>query len=295
LRKESGPSRTRTGDLWLVKPEREINWASFGKYVANNYSKSYSQTIMSYSRRLHHLLFTDNLQELAQLPATTKNNSIKSLVVLSKYLGIYDQFSEKLKRFDIKLTRPDTLHAFLRILNAGNSDVLSWYKSTLPLLRKNEQLFAKYLLCSGLRMDEAINSFNKVIELSKEGKLNQYYDESLSCLCHFKYPKQFIRRTKNCFITFISAEFLSQIAASEAVTYDAIKKRLDRQKVKLRFNEFRDYFGTYLVQHGILEQEQNLLCGRIPVSIFIRHYWSPKLKELSTKVLALTEKIADIA
>jgi len=239
-------------------------------------------------------LFADNLQELAQLPATTKNNSLKSLVVLSKYLGIYDKFSEKLKRFDIKTTRPDTLNAFLRILNASNSDVLYWYKSTLPRLRENEQQFARYLLCSGLRVDEAINSFNKVIELSREGKLSQYYDESLNCLCHFKYPKQFIRRTKNCFITFISPQSLNQIAASEPVTYDAIKKRLDRQKIRLRFNEFRDYFGTYIVQHGILEQEQNLLCGRIPVSIFIRHYWSPKLKDLSIKVISLIEDIEKI-
>jgi len=140
-------------------------------------------------------------------------------------------------------------------------------------------------------MDEAINSFNKVIELSRAGKLNQYYDESLNCLCHFKYPKQFIRRTKNCFITFITPEFLNQIGASETVTYSGIRKRLERQKIRLRFNELRDYFGTYLLQHGLLEQEVNLLQGRIPVSVFIRHYWSPKLKELADKTLKILETI----
>jgi intergrase/recombinase len=269
----------------------EVNWADFTKYVTSKYAKSYAKTILCYSKRFYHLALSGNLQEIQLLPATIRNNTIKSLVVFSKFHGFHKQLSEKLKEFDIKPTRPDTLSAFLRILNASNNDVLSWYKSIMTYLRRNEQLLTKYLLYSGLRVIEGINSFNKIIKLSKEGKLNQYYDEKLNCLCHFKYPKQFIRRTKNCFITFISPTFVNQIADSKTVTYDAIKRRLDRQEVRIRFNELRDYFGTYLVQHGLLEQEQNLLCGRIPVSIFVRHYWSPKLKELSTKVIALTEGI----
>jgi len=40
-----------------------------------------------------------------------------------------------------------------------------------------------------------------------------------------------------------------------------------------------------------LEIEQNLVCGRIPIGIFIRHYWSPKLKELGDRVLTATAKI----
>jgi len=59
----------------------------------------------------------------------------------------------------------------------------------------------------------------------------------------------------------------------------------------MRFDEFRDHFGTHLVNNGILEMEQNLVCGRIPIGIFIRHYWSPKLKELSDRVLTATAKM----
>jgi hypothetical protein len=53
----------------------------------------------------------------------------------------------------------------------------------------------------------------------------------------------------------------------------------------MRFDEFIGYFGTHLVNTGILEIEQNLVCGRIPIGIFIRHYWSPKLKELGNRIL----------
>jgi len=55
--------------------------------------------------------------------------------------------------------------------------------------------------------------------------------------------------------------------------------------LKTRINELRDYYGTHLLHHGLLEQEVNLLQGRIPKSIFIRHYWSPKLSELRDRVL----------
>jgi intergrase/recombinase len=169
---------------------------------------------------------------------------------------------------------------------------MNWYNTTIPVLRPNERILSKFLLHSGLRMNEAINSFNKIIELARENRINEYYDEGLNCLCHFKYPKQFIRRTKNCFITFITPEFLSEIANSETVTYASIRKRLERNNIKMRFNELRDYFGTYLLQHGMLEQEVNLCQGRIPVDIFIRHYWSPKLKELGYRIFKALETIS---
>jgi len=58
-----------------------------------------------------------------------------------------------------------------------------------------------------------------------------------------------------------------------------------RNKLKCRMNELRDFCGTYLLQHGILEPEIDLLQGRIPPSIFTKHYWSPKLSELRDRTL----------
>jgi intergrase/recombinase len=135
-----------------------------------------------------------------------------------------------------------------------------------------------------LRKSEAITSFNRIIELNNKGLLNEYYDNNLNCLLHFKYPKDFIRKTKNCFISFISEGLLRQIQNSKPVSYDAISRRLYRNNAKYRINELRDYFGTYLLQHGILEAEINLMQGRIPPSIFIKHYWSPKLSELRDRI-----------
>jgi len=151
------------------------------------------------------------------------------------------------------------------------------------VLRENERILLKFLLKSGLRKGESVESFNKVIELNKFGNLDDYYDSKLNCLCHFKY-KEFIRRTKNCYITFITEDLLNEIANSEPVNYNALRIRLNRKNMKCRINELRDYYGTYLLQHGILEAEINLCQGRIPPSIFIKHYWSPKLSELRDRI-----------
>ena len=211
--------------------------------------------------------------------------------MLSKFRGNYSEFKAKLSEHGIKWERSNGLRAFLRIFSASNNDVLKWYWDAQNSLRENEVLFTKFLLHSGLRVSEAINSFNLIIELSKEDKLSDYYDSEFQVLCHFKDPKLFIRRTKNCYITFLEPEFLQQITVSQLVSYSGLRKRLERKHLRLRFNELRDKFGTHLLSHGVLEAEINLLQGRIPVDIFIRHYWSPKLKELGIRIFQALQNI----
>ena len=41
-----------------------------------------------------------------------------------------------------------------------------------------------------------------------------------------------------------------------------------------------------MVRHGLIKEEVDLLQGRIPPSIFIRHYWSPSFNELRERTLA---------
>jgi intergrase/recombinase len=246
---------------------------------------------MSYANRYSHLIYSENLREIDLLSNDNKTHVIKSLILISKFNGTYKQFKDKMSTYGIKMFRASGLDAFLRIMNAGNNHTLEWYNLARSKLRENEALFTKFLLYSGLRTSEAIASFNLVIKLHSEGKLNEYYSNEYNCLMHFKYPKQFIRRTKACYLTFIKPEFLSEIANSQPVTYAMLRKRLEKQHLKLRFNEFRDKFGTHLVSHGILEMEQNLCCGRIPTDIFIRHYWSPKLKELADRIFTALDTL----
>lgn len=85
----------------------------------------------------------------------------------------------------------------MRMYTNHASDLIEWYTKATSVLRSNEQLFLQFLSLSGLRKIEGVTSFNKIIELNKEGKLNDYYNEEKSLLEHFKYKELFLRGTKN--------------------------------------------------------------------------------------------------
>ena len=220
-----------------------------------------------------------------------RNQTIKSLITLSKYLGVHKGFKNRLDNYGIKISRPDAFSSFLRIFDNSSSDIIYWYKKATNVLRPNEKLFLRFVVTAGLRKSEAIQSFNLIVGLWENEDLQDYYNEELDCLEHFKFKKQFLRRTKNAYISFVPESFISEIAKSRPVTYAAIIKRLKRKNLRTRINELRDYFGTFMVRHGLIREEVDLLQGRIPPSIFIRHYWSPSFKELRDRTL---KAVADL-
>lgn len=265
-----------------------FDWISFKKWVFTKYSKSYAHTIMTYTKKYNYLLF-GNLRDVDLITESCRNNAIKALIILSKYLGCHEEFRSALKSYGIKLHRPDAFISFTRMYTNRTSDLWQWYASIQPVLTPNEKLLLEYLRLSGLRKEEAINSFNKIIELSKEGKLANYLNED-GLLEHFQFRKLFLRGTKNVFISIVPKSLIDDIAKSEPVGYNAILKRLQRRKMRSRICELRDNYGTFMVRHGLIKEEVDLLQGRIPPSIFIRHYWSPSFKELRDRTLdALNE------
>ena len=76
------------------------------------------------------------------------------------------------------------------------------------------------------------------------------------------------------------------------MSYYALRKRLVTHKHSVRIKELRSYFATYLRKHGILAEYIDLLQGRIPRSVFARHYLKVEnAKELVVKVNAVTATI----
>lgn len=141
-------------------------------------------------------------------------------------------------------------------------------------MRPNEKLHLRFIKLTGIRKDEGIQAFNQVIKLSNENKLSEFYDKNLEILMYFKYPSKFLRTTKNVYISFIKESLVDEIATSEPVTYYAIRKRLNRRCIKLRIKELRNHFASYLRKHNISKEEVDLLQGRIPQDVFLRHYFT---------------------
>ena len=90
----------------------------------------------------------------------------------------------------------------------------------------------------------------------------------------------------------MTKELINEVANSSKVSYGGIRKRLTRAKQNLRIKECRSYFSTYTRKHGILAEYIDLLQGRIPKSVFCRHYLKVEdMKELVNQVLAVTATI----
>jgi hypothetical protein len=130
---------------------------------------------------------------------TARNNIINGLTALSKYFGSYESFMKSMSTHGIKRVKADPVQAFTRIFNSSAHKGLGeWYKSALAVLNENERLYLRFMLLSGVRAMEGVNSFNLIVELGSK-YTQEYYNESTGFLEHFKYPKLFIRNSKNLY------------------------------------------------------------------------------------------------
>jgi len=241
-------------------------------------------TIKTYTKKYWQLIF-GNPREFDVMPKTVKNNALKSLVILSKYLGVHKEFKQRLDEYGIKMYRPDVFASFLRIYNNQVTDIDQWYSKAQSVLRPNERTWQRFLALSGLRKGEAITSFNKIIEFSEKNNLDSYLNSETGILEHFRFKELFLRGTKNVYISILPPPLTSEIQHSTPITYEQVRKRLLKNGLKCRFLELRDYYATFMVRHELIKEEVDLLQGRIPPSIFLRHYWSPSFKELRDRTL----------
>jgi intergrase/recombinase len=273
----------------LPRTLETINWSMFKEYLSTKYSKVVYYQYYSYAFKYQDYL--QNVSKIQDLPISIKSNVLKSLIALAKYLGIYEEFTKSFKAYGIKWINTDSFNGFLNFINGHHEDLIQWFKATQNLLADNERIFLKFTLISGLRKNEAIKAFNKVIDLSNSNTLDLYYNSETQILEHFKFTSEFLHKTKNCYISVVSLDMIKQIQNSKPIYYTTIRKHLTKNKLKIRIKELRSYNNSYLRKHGILAEYIDILSGRIPKSVFARHYLKETLAVLSSQILPIQEQI----
>jgi len=261
---------------------------NFKEFLFTKFSTQYAKLQYSYVRKYGSLI--DNPGEINSIPLSIRSNVMKSLINFSKYLGRYEAFKSQLKNYGIKWVSSDnSFNSFLAIINNNHSTLGAWYSKAIKAVSNNEKLWLKFTLLTGLRKSEAINSFNLIIQLAEEGKLSEYFNEEQGILEHFKYRELFLRNSKNVYISIIAKRIVDEIASSQPVYYTTLRKHLQKNKLRVRIKELRSYFATYLRKHGILAEYIDLLQGRIPKSVFAKHYLKiESVKELVQTVNCVT-------
>jgi intergrase/recombinase len=162
----------------------------------------------------------------------------------------------------------------------------------LVFIKFNQRLYLRFMLLSGVRAMEGVKAFNLIVKLGSKYK-EEYYNENTGFLEHFKYPELFLRRSKNAYVTAVPRELLDNISTSSKISYNAVDKRLDRAGMPMRIKRLRSYYATKMREMGLLQEQIDLVQGRVGKSIFLQHYFKQDAKSLSNQILQLLPMIED--
>jgi hypothetical protein len=252
------------------------------------FNKQYVKLMYNYAIKYRDYL--DNPQLFHGLTSSQKHNILRGIICLSKYLGCYEEFKAKLKNCGIKWDNGDTsFKGFLSIFSKKHDTVPDYIKEIWPQITASEKVYVKFLSLTGLRVSEAIAAFNLIITLNSKGRLDDYYNREMKVLEHFRHQYLFIRKTKNAYISFVSPALIEEISRCEPVTYDKIVCRLQRKNSKLRLKELRSFNNTFLRKNDIISELIDILAGRVPKSVFVRHYLAEDMLKFSKQVLMIQE------
>jgi hypothetical protein len=195
-----------------------VDWEAFMTWLEDNQKLRHRVALnkVSYSKKYGHCLLERNLAEVRDLRETLRPNVIKALASLSKYLGIYQDFKKMLSDFGLQWVGKSSSDIMIERLQKVKdpNQIYAWIKETKEA-RPGLSDLLDLMAYSGLRLSEAISSYNLVIQLHRGGKLKEYYNKETQTLEHFKHKDTFLRSTKKAFISFIPRELILRIIQNQ--------------------------------------------------------------------------------
>jgi intergrase/recombinase len=268
--------------------------SGFKEWLYRNYRPKTAESIYIYCKKFGYMLTDNKLTELHSLTTNIQRHTMSALAALSKYEGIYKQYHSALEELGIKRSNGASVDIFKRIYDNGNNDngnnLLDWLLTAKRLIKPEYSFAISYMALTGLRTMESVESLNII---AKDG-LADYYNQEMRTLEHFKYPHIFLRNTKNAYISIVPPMLLHRCQDWQyrTLTYQKVKTAIKRKGLPVRLYDLRSWYATYLRQHGIESEFIDLLQGRIPASIFTRHYYRPNIQALAAKVISILEPIS---
>ncbi len=247
-------------------------WHRFKEHLSSITSNETRNDRISYAKKYYSILYDGNASELLALSNDKRIHAMKSISAISKYLGCYDLWKQIIMKYQLKWSTENSMDSFNDIWNteANYSSMLSWIKETYQKLPKEIGNILIYCTLTGLRSEEGIISLRLI-----HNELSRYLNKETMTLEHFRYPKLFIRRTKKAYVSIITDSVLEIARKSGGQSYNAIRLATRRNDIDMRMSYCRKVFATYLRTNGIESEIIDLLQGRIPKSVFVRHYYRP--------------------
>jgi hypothetical protein len=196
---------------------------------------------------------------------------MKALAVMSKYLGRYNEWKQLKEQHQLKWSNGDSMQFFENIFNEKENytAMLGWLMTVCKTLPKAYGNILIFSALTGLRPDESCKS----VALIKNNKANYLKDGMI--LEHYKFPDLFIRRTKKAYVSVVTDGTLSLAEKCGNYSYVAIRCAVKRRGLDMHMVYARKIYATFLRMNGIEPELIDLLQGRVPKTVFSRHYFRP--------------------
>ena len=265
----------------------ESFWKRYRDYLQRIGTRTTVNDRFNYSVKYFKYLFDENtINELLTFSPNKRLHIMKALSTLSKFTGRHDLWKQIIKKYNLLWSAGDnSISIFNKIVSETSySDMLKWIKGVISVLPEPQGNLIVFNTLTGLRPIEV----SKCISLL-HSNLDDYWNRDKGILEHYKFPKEFIRRTKKVFISVVSKSMieLAKNCPSD-VRYNAMKLLLHRRDMEMNMYYCRKVFATFLRNAGIESELIDLLQGRIPNSVFVRHYYRPD----SSKFDEIREKLS---
>jgi len=276
--------------------EKDVDWSDFESYVFHCYSnRNTALNRIRYARKFADCLLSGNYSRLLELSDDKRAHVLKALSCLAKYLGVYEEFRRAIREYGFKWTGRDSDSRIIDRLTkvVDPNEVFDWIRQVKKLNPDLED-FMDFMAVTGLRLKEAVKSYNLIIHLSEQDRLHDYFNEKNQCLEHFRFKELFIQRTKKAFISFVPVKLVEQIGKNKAISIYVPIGRVKQQKIKQRFGDIREAHATFMTKF-LRPSEIDFLHGRVSSSIFMRNYFNPALiKDLKERVFKGINEIMEM-
>jgi hypothetical protein len=267
-----------------------MNWDKYKEYLYTNLRPNTARLALKYGKDYSYVIERRDIKDLLVLQPAKQRHIMKALANLAKYNGVYEQWNSLRRQHNLKWSSTNTLDIFERIMNNGTTydKMLEYVKQLVAVLPRSHANVVIFGTLTGLRPVEACNSVRLI-----HTDLDNYLNSDLFILEHFKWKDIFIRSTKKSYISVMTDRLLQIAKNADPQSYTSIYAYLHKRGLPMRMNYCRKIFGTHLRYCGIESEMVNLLEGRISPEIFVRHYWSPNMKQDIARIRKAIDSLAD--
>jgi hypothetical protein len=215
---------------------------------------------------------------VAALLERKSQNYLAAGSALFRFLGRYDEWKMLLHRHGISWRKRDRTYFLGLILGRSNlvDELLTWMDAVKQRFPFERWFTVAFLGLSGLRLGEAL----KVLNMVADGRLDEMYNPDIGALELWRF-KDFLRMSKKAFLVPISDRVYDVLNSWRfRMTRHMLVKPLKKFGLPIRLGELRKLNATLLRKGGLMQEEVDVLQGRVPPTIFAKHYLALNLKDL---------------